>query len=100
MSLGGPYSEAFNTAVHNAFANGVLTVVATGNDGVDANIDENWSGPADWLSGLAKDAAAGRKQSEFAESMGCNLLSQKAPDSRFFSDADAYGGAYMCSDPR
>ncbi|KAK3376533.1 oryzin precursor [Lasiosphaeria ovina] len=45
MSLGGPYSEAFNTAVHNAFADGVLSVVAAGNDGVDANSTSPASAP-------------------------------------------------------
>lgn len=36
MSLGGPASEAFNTAVANAYKSGVLSVVAAGNDGIDA----------------------------------------------------------------
>lgn len=37
MSLGGSYSEAFNSAVDIAFDNGVLTVVAAGNDNADAS---------------------------------------------------------------
>ncbi|KAK4222883.1 putative serine protease with a subtilisin domain [Podospora fimiseda] len=36
MSLGGPPSDAFNSAIASAFNYGVLSVVAAGNDGVDA----------------------------------------------------------------
>jgi oryzin len=36
MSLGGGFSQAFNTAINNAFTSGVLTAVAAGNDGKDA----------------------------------------------------------------
>ncbi|KAE8349339.1 subtilisin-like protein [Aspergillus coremiiformis] len=36
MSLGGSYSQAFNDAVDNAFDQGVLSVVAAGNDNADA----------------------------------------------------------------
>ncbi|KAF2156347.1 subtilisin-like protease-like protein [Myriangium duriaei CBS 260.36] len=36
MSLGGGYSSAFNTAVNQAYQNGVTTVVAAGNEGQDA----------------------------------------------------------------
>ncbi|KAL4941537.1 alkaline protease 1 [Aspergillus oleicola] len=36
MSLGGGYSYAFNQAVENAYSEGVLSVVAAGNDGVNA----------------------------------------------------------------
>lgn len=34
MSLGGPASTAFNSAVNNAFSAGILSIVASGNDGV------------------------------------------------------------------
>ncbi|KAI0389467.1 subtilisin-like protein [Xylariaceae sp. FL0594] len=58
MSLGGGYSSAFNTAVNNAYASGILSVIAAGNDGVNAQntspasaanaltvaaIDSNWA---------------------------------------------------------
>ncbi|KAK0706454.1 ras guanine nucleotide exchange factor domain-containing protein [Lasiosphaeria miniovina] len=46
------------------------------------DVDENWSGPADRLSGLGKDAAAGRKQSEFAESMGSSQPDELGPVSQ------------------
>jgi oryzin len=36
MSLGGGFSSAFNNMVNSAFSSGVITVVAAGNDGVDA----------------------------------------------------------------
>lgn len=36
MSLGGPASPAFNAAVASAYNLGVLSVVAAGNDGIDA----------------------------------------------------------------
>ncbi|KAM7184443.1 subtilisin-like proteinase Mp1 [Naviculisporaceae sp. PSN 640] len=36
MSLGGPLSEAFNAAVSEAYNLGVLSIVAAGNDGIDA----------------------------------------------------------------
>ena len=37
MSLGGGYSDAFNRAVDSASASGVLSVIAAGNDAVDAS---------------------------------------------------------------
>lgn len=37
LSLGGPASEAFNNAVEAATEQGVITVVAAGNDGADAS---------------------------------------------------------------
>lgn len=37
MSLGGPVSQAFNTAVEAATSNGVLSVVAAGNSFADAS---------------------------------------------------------------
>ncbi|KAK0610154.1 alkaline protease [Bombardia bombarda] len=45
MSLGGPPSPAFNLAVQNAYAQGILSVVAAGNDGVDANDTSPASAP-------------------------------------------------------
>ncbi|KAK3688973.1 oryzin precursor [Podospora appendiculata] len=45
MSLGGGYSEAFNTAVENAFKSGVVSVVAAGNDGADAKDTSPASAP-------------------------------------------------------
>ncbi|KAI1827098.1 subtilase [Xylaria intraflava] len=57
LSLGGGFSSAFNSAVNAAYSSGILSVVAAGNDGVDANgtspasaanaltvaaIDSNW----------------------------------------------------------
>jgi oryzin len=36
MSLGGPFSTAFNNAVKSAFASNVVSVVAAGNSGSDA----------------------------------------------------------------
>ncbi|KAK3317206.1 oryzin precursor [Cercophora scortea] len=45
MSLGGGYSEAFNTAVENAFKSGVVSVVAAGNDGEDAKDTSPASAP-------------------------------------------------------
>ncbi|KAK5657578.1 hypothetical protein OQA88_3152 [Cercophora sp. LCS_1] len=37
MSLGGPYSPAFNTAVQKAWELGIVSVVAAGNEGQDAS---------------------------------------------------------------
>lgn len=37
MSLGGEYSDAFNRAVNSASTSGVLSVIAAGNDAVDAS---------------------------------------------------------------
>ncbi|KAK3995200.1 putative serine protease with a subtilisin domain [Cladorrhinum sp. PSN332] len=37
MSLGGPPSAAFNAAVASAFSSGILSVVAAGNEGLDAS---------------------------------------------------------------
>lgn len=45
MSLGGPVSTAFNTAVASAFRAGVLSVVAAGNDGLDARTQSPASAP-------------------------------------------------------
>ncbi|KAI0109009.1 peptidase S8/S53 domain-containing protein [Nemania sp. FL0031] len=36
MSLGGPFSSAFNNAVNSAYSSGILSVIAAGNDGVNA----------------------------------------------------------------
>jgi subtilisin family serine protease len=36
LSLGGSFSSSFNSAVNNAFASGVLSVVAAGNDNANA----------------------------------------------------------------
>jgi len=36
MRLGGGYSSAFNNAVNNAYNSGILSVIAAGNDGVNA----------------------------------------------------------------
>ncbi|KAJ3574012.1 hypothetical protein NPX13_g4502 [Xylaria arbuscula] len=58
MSLGGGYSAAFNNAVNSAYTAGVLSVIAAGNDAIDASsvspasaanaitvgaIDSNWA---------------------------------------------------------
>ncbi|KAK3386004.1 peptidase S8/S53 domain-containing protein [Podospora didyma] len=45
MSLGGPQSDAFNAAVKAAYNSGVLSVVAAGNDGVDAKDSSPASAP-------------------------------------------------------
>ncbi|KAI9932964.1 Basic amino-acid permease [Aspergillus wentii] len=45
MSLGGQYSYAFNRAVENAFEAGVLSVVAAGNEGIDARNTSPASSP-------------------------------------------------------
>ncbi|KAB8068163.1 Alkaline protease 1 [Aspergillus leporis] len=45
MSLGGGYSRAFNEAVENAFAQGVLSVVAAGNENSDASTTSPASAP-------------------------------------------------------
>ncbi|TGJ88329.1 hypothetical protein E0Z10_g423 [Xylaria hypoxylon] len=36
LSLGGPFSSAFNTAVNSAYSSGVLSVIAAGNEAVNA----------------------------------------------------------------
>lgn len=36
LSLGGPFSAAFNTAVNNAYSSGVLSAIAAGNSNVNA----------------------------------------------------------------
>ncbi|KAB8250858.1 subtilisin-like protein [Aspergillus flavus] len=45
MSLGGGYSKAFNDAVENAFEQGVLSVVAAGNENSDAGQTSPASAP-------------------------------------------------------
>ncbi|KAL5049017.1 hypothetical protein BDW71DRAFT_195843 [Aspergillus fruticulosus] len=45
MSLGGGYSYAFNQAVENAYDEGVLSVVAAGNDNTDASDSSPASAP-------------------------------------------------------
>ncbi|RDW65929.1 S8 family peptidase [Aspergillus mulundensis] len=45
MSLGGGYSYAFNQAVEDAYDEGVLSVVAAGNDNVDASSTSPASAP-------------------------------------------------------
>ncbi|KAL2823881.1 peptidase S8/S53 domain-containing protein [Aspergillus cavernicola] len=45
MSLGGGYSYAFNNAVENAFDEGVLSVVAAGNENADASNTSPASAP-------------------------------------------------------
>ncbi|KAL4932192.1 subtilisin-like protein [Aspergillus undulatus] len=45
LSLGGGYSYAFNNAVENAYDEGVLTVVAAGNDNIDASNTSPASAP-------------------------------------------------------
>ncbi|KAL4782826.1 peptidase S8/S53 domain-containing protein [Aspergillus varians] len=45
LSLGGSYSYAFNNAVEDAYAEGVLSVVAAGNDNVDASNTSPASAP-------------------------------------------------------
>ncbi|KAK4185612.1 putative serine protease with a subtilisin domain [Podospora australis] len=45
MSLGGPKSAAFNSAIAEAYANGILSVVAAGNDGLDASNGSPASAP-------------------------------------------------------
>ncbi|EAW10612.1 S8 family peptidase [Aspergillus clavatus NRRL 1] len=45
MSLGGGYSYAFNNAVESAYEQGVLSVVAAGNEGVDASNSSPASAP-------------------------------------------------------
>ncbi|CAM1504434.1 Fc.00g020250.m01.CDS01 [Cosmosporella sp. VM-42] len=46
MSLGGPYSSSFNSAVASASSSGVLSVIAAGNDGVDASNTSPASSPS------------------------------------------------------
>ncbi|KAL4821857.1 alkaline protease 1 [Aspergillus spinulosporus] len=45
MSLGGGYSYAFNQAIENAYDEGVLSVVAAGNDNTDASNSSPASAP-------------------------------------------------------
>ena len=45
MSLGGPYSAAFNSAVRSAFNYGILTVVASGNENTPASYGSPSSAP-------------------------------------------------------
>ncbi|KAL4913648.1 peptidase S8/S53 domain-containing protein [Aspergillus aurantiobrunneus] len=45
LSLGGGYSYAFNNAVEDAYSEGVLTVVAAGNDNTDASTTSPASAP-------------------------------------------------------
>lgn len=45
MSLGGPPSPAFNAAVASAFNSGILSIVAAGNDGLDASTTSPASAP-------------------------------------------------------
>ncbi|KAE8375161.1 Alkaline protease 1 [Aspergillus bertholletiae] len=45
MSLGGGFSQAFNDAVENAFAQGVLSIVAAGNENSDAGQTSPASAP-------------------------------------------------------
>ncbi|KAF9887767.1 Basic amino-acid permease [Aspergillus nanangensis] len=45
MSLGGGFSQAFNTAVENAFDEGVLSIVAAGNENTDASNSSPASAP-------------------------------------------------------
>ncbi|KAK0649633.1 subtilisin-related protease [Cercophora newfieldiana] len=45
MSLGGPFSEAFNLLVSTAASLGVLSVVSAGNSGVDASLQSPASTP-------------------------------------------------------
>ncbi|GES61654.1 alkaline serine protease Alp1 [Aspergillus terreus] len=45
MSLGGGYSKAFNDAVENAFNEGVLSIVAAGNENTDASSTSPASAP-------------------------------------------------------
>ncbi|KAK3321815.1 alkaline serine protease Alp1 [Apodospora peruviana] len=59
MSLGGPLSDAFNNAVANASKAGVLSVVAAGNDGIDAKDVSPASAP-DALTVGAIDIANGK----------------------------------------
>lgn len=46
MSLGGSYSEAFNSAVEAAFEKGVISVVAAGNENADAGDSSPASAPS------------------------------------------------------
>ncbi|CAN8104557.1 unnamed protein product [Discula destructiva] len=45
MSLGGRYLQAFNDMVESAYQAGITTVVAAGNDGLDANSTSPASAP-------------------------------------------------------
>ena len=46
MSVGGPFSFAFNAAVASATRNGILSVVAAGNENVDAALYSPASAPS------------------------------------------------------
>lgn len=66
LSLGGPYSRAWNDAIQAAFSKGVLSIAAAGNDQVDASntspasapnaitvgaVNKNWEIVTNWPNG-------------------------------------------------
>lgn len=80
LSLGGPTSTAFNTAVQSAFTAGVLTVVASGNDNVNASGGSPASAPNALTVGAITSTWAEARFSNFGTSVdilapGAGILS-------------------------
>lgn len=67
MSLGGEYSEAFNSAVEAAFEQGVITVVAAGNENADAGNSSPASAPSAITVGAIDDSNARAEFSNYGE---------------------------------
>lgn len=67
MSLGGEYSEAFNSAVDAAFEKGVISVVAAGNENADASNSSPASAPSAITVGAIDSSNARAEFSNYGE---------------------------------